>query len=191
MTYIDRVTVQNIYPMFPYTPHGNINSNWPHIASALTAKGLSDRDMILVALGTIAAETASFEPIPEGKSKWNTAPNGVPFGLYDGRKDLGNVQPGDGARFRGRGFIQLTGRNEYTRVGKELNVDLVNHSELGCDPTTAALILAQYILDNAQPIRAAVAAKDLVRVRRLVNGGIHGLDDFEAAWGAGLKSLPV
>ena len=50
------------------------------------------------------------------------------FKRYDGRKDLGNVQPGDGARFKGRGFIQLTGRANYEKYGKRLNLDLVGRS---------------------------------------------------------------
>jgi len=57
---------------------------------ALQDAGLADKDMVLMGLATIRAETAGFEPISEGKSIFNTSPGGHPFNLYDNRKDLGN-----------------------------------------------------------------------------------------------------
>jgi putative chitinase len=53
---------------------------------------------------------------------------------YEGRKDLGNTQPGDGKRFKGRGIIQLTGRANYTECSRDLGIDLVNNPEIGEDP---------------------------------------------------------
>jgi putative chitinase len=46
---------------------------------------------------------------------------------YEGRKDLGNTQPGDGKRFKGRGLIQITGRSNYTELSKELHYDFIVH----------------------------------------------------------------
>ena len=60
------------------------------------------------------------------------APENVPalFEIaYGNRKDLGNTQPNDGYKFRGRGYIQLTGRLNYANVGSKLGVDLINMSE--------------------------------------------------------------
>lgn len=53
---------------------------------------------------------------------------------YEGRRDLGNTQPGDGKRFKGRGIIQLTGRDNYAEASKDLGIDLVNNPELAEDP---------------------------------------------------------
>jgi len=62
-------------------------------------------------------------PISEFKSKFNTSPNGHPFDLYDNRrKDLGNQGKPDGKRYRGRGFIQLTGRFNYNKHGKAIGL---------------------------------------------------------------------
>lgn len=189
--YSARVGVDDVAPMFPSTPRANIQANLPFVEDGLRKCDLDDRDMLLMALGTIRAETASFRPIPEGESKYNTAPGGPPFGLYDGRKDLGNTEPGDGARFKGRGYVQLTGRANYTRIGNQIQVDLVHNPDLGCDGATAGLILAQFLKNNEAKIRAALADNDLKTARRLVNGGSLGLDDFTAAYNAGLKSLPA
>jgi hypothetical protein len=55
------------------------------------------------------------------------------FKKYDGRADLGNTQPGDGLRFKGRGFVQITGRANYTKYSTVLGVDLVKKPELALE----------------------------------------------------------
>jgi len=52
---------------------------------------------------------------------------------YEGRKDLGNTQPGDGPRYKGRSPVQLTGRNNYLKAGTALGVDLIAHPERAAD----------------------------------------------------------
>lgn len=192
--YLDRVSVANITPMFPDTPKSHITANLPFVEAGLRKFALADRAMLLMACGTIRAETAGFVPIPEGISKYNTAPGGEPFGLYGPGtsigKALGNTQPGDGARFKGRGYVQLTGRSNYTKIGKQLGVDLAGDPDLGCDGATAGLILAQFLKNAETRIRNDLAANDLADARKAVNGGSHGLDDFTAAYQAGLQSLP-
>jgi len=49
---------------------------------------------------------------------------------YEYRKDLGNIYPGDGVKFKGRGLIQITGRSNYTAAAKALGIDCINHPEL-------------------------------------------------------------
>jgi len=192
--YLGTVTVAHVTPMFPQTPHNNIVSNLPFVCGGLIASGLNDREMALMALSTIRAETAGFEPIAEYESAFNTGPDGPPFGLYNppSRKatNLGNTEPGDGPRFKGRGFVQLTGRYNYTVTGRQIGVDLAADPDLAIAPTTAGRILGQFLKNHEAGIRAALAANDLTKARELVNGGTYGLDAFVAAYRAGLASLP-
>jgi peptidoglycan L-alanyl-D-glutamate endopeptidase CwlK len=111
----------------------NIEQNLPVVLSALVEPQLVDKPMVLMALATIRAETESFLPISEGQSKFNTSPGGQPFDLYDNRKDLGNLGPPDGFRFRGRGLIQLTGRSNYQAHGAAIGLgdQVVDQSGLG------------------------------------------------------------
>jgi putative chitinase len=93
-----------------------------------------------MAVATIHAETATFLPISEGISRYNTSPGGQPFDLHDFRKDLGNGAVGDGTKFKGRGFIQLTGHNNYATYGPKLSppIDLVADPAAANDAGTAS-----------------------------------------------------
>jgi hypothetical protein len=194
-TYLDSVKSTHVYPMFPGTKHSNIDANLPFVKQGLVARQLADRAMLLMALSTIRAETAGFVPIPEGISQYNTPPVGPPFALYDPGtaigKRLGNTQPGDGARFKGRGFVQLTGRANYTKVGGQIGRDLAGQPDLGCDGATAGIILGQFLKNAETRIRADLAVNNLADARKAVNGGSHGLDDFKDAYNKGLVSLPA
>jgi len=183
------VTPQLVAQLFPFTPVANIAANLPHILAALTAASLNDPPMLLMALATISAETESFLPISEAPSRFNTSPGGQPFDLYDHRKDLGNQGPPDGASFRGRGFIQLTGRANYTRYAAEIAQPLITNPALANQPGIAAELLARFLASHQEAIRRALTSNDLATARRLVNGGSHGLDRFTAAYQLGAQLL--
>jgi hypothetical protein len=186
---LSRITADAVKKMFPATPLKNIQANLPFVLDGLHAVGLTDRDMVLMALATIRAETEGFVPINEGVSKFNTRV--TPFDLYNGRvDDLGNTQPGDGPRFKGRGYVQLTGRANYTQIGKEIGVDLAGNPQLANDPHIAGRILAQFLFDHQDRIRAALAAHSMLKARRAVNGGSHGLEPFTDAFKRGNDALP-
>jgi peptidoglycan L-alanyl-D-glutamate endopeptidase CwlK len=176
--------------MFPVTPIGNIKASLPPVLDALISAKLPDRAMVLMALGTIRAETESFQPISEGQSRFNTSPSGHPFDLYDNRHDLGNTGAPDGVNFRGRGFVQLTGRANYTRYAAEIGVDLISNPEFANDSQIAAKLLARFLGDREDRIREALAVNDLATARRLVNGGSNGLDRFTDAFNKGMQLIP-
>jgi len=93
---------------------------------------------------------------------------------YEGRRDLGNVQAGDGPRYKGRGLIQLTGRMNYALTGKALGLDLVGAPLSVNDPITYLLVSCNFW--TRLKINRACDADDLYEVTRLVNGGLNGLD---------------
>jgi putative chitinase len=179
------VTVQIVSQLFPVTPIGNINANLPFVLSSLVVESLSDKPMVLMALGTIRAETESFLPISEGQSLFNTSPTGHPFDLYDSRKDLGNTGAPDGANFCGRGFVQLTGRANYLHYGNKLGLDLIANPGLANDGQIAARLLAKFLAMRQDRIREALAENDLSAARKLVNGGSNGLDRFTDTFNRG------
>jgi putative chitinase len=97
------------------------------------------------------------------------------FKKYDGRKDLGNIQPGDGARFAGRGMFQLTGRANYTAAAKETGLDFVGKPEMASDPELSVLLAVNYW--KSRNINPKADADDLEGVTRKINGGLNGLVD--------------
>ena len=185
----DLFTVDAVSQIFYDAPRRNIEKYLPAVLTALEKQQLGDRQMILMALSTIRAETASFAPISEFKSKYNTTPGKHPFNLYDFRTDLGNGAVGDGARYKGRGFIQLTGKDNYRRYSRRLGMGdrLLNEPELANNAQIAADILAHFLKDKENLIRQDLARFDLRAARRRVNGGSHGLEQFTTAFNTGLK----
>ncbi|HEU5293471.1 MAG TPA: peptidoglycan-binding protein [Burkholderiaceae bacterium] len=176
--------------MCPDAQIDDIKTNLPAVLKSLDSRGLGDRVMVLMAVSTIRAETASFLPVSEGRSKFNTSPGGHPFDLYDRRGDLGNRGAPDGERYRGRGFVQLTGRFNYRRYGKRLQVDLEARPELANNADLAADLLSVFLGDRELNIKDALIHQNFQAARRLVNGGSHGLDAFTAAYRTGDALLP-
>ena len=186
------VTVAQVAQMFPGVPITNIQTNLPFVMAALTAAGLSDKNMLLMALATISVETGNFTPLSEFESIFNTPPGGPPFAKYDFRTDLGNQGPPDGRNFRGRGFIQLTGRSNYQIHGAAIGMgnQLVDNPKLANDPDIAAKLLASFLKSKEAKIRSALAQDDLATARELVNGGTHGLKQFKNAFNIGRNVIP-
>lgn len=102
---------------------------------------------------------------------------------YEGRADLGNTEPGDGVRFKGRGLIQTTGRSNYRATGEALGVDLIAQPELLADSTLAARSAAWFWKEHG--LNELADAGDFMRITRRINGGLNGFDDrlalFEVA----------
>lgn len=186
-------TLDIVAQMFPATPRVNIQFHLPYVLKALLDATLADKSMVLMALGTIRAETASFLPIEEFESRFNTTPGGPhPFDIYDHMTLLGNLGPPDGANFKGRGFVQLTGRANYTQFSKVIGLgdQLVQNPDLASDPDIAAKILAAFLRAKENQIRQALQNNELAAARRLVNGGTNGLPDFTDAIERGRGLIP-
>ena len=99
---------------------------------------------------------------------------------YEGRADLGNLQPGDGHRYVGRGLIQVTGRTNYLAAGAALGLDLVTHPELLEDPTNAALSAAWYWKTHG--LNELSDTDSFGAITHKINGGYSGLDARIGYW---------
>lgn len=108
---------------------------------------------------------------------------------YEGRKDLGNVQKGDGYRYRGRGFIQLTGRSNYRAAGAALGLPLEKNPELVEQPDIAAKT-AVYFWRNRVQSRVS-NWDDVTTITKAINGGYNGLDDRKMRYAAFKQSMNV
>lgn len=124
----------------------------------------------------VGAELAAFlGQCAHESAKFTTTKEFADGSQYEGRKDLGNVKPGDGVRYKGRGFIQITGRANYTAAAKDLGIDLVNHPELAEKPDVAAKVSLWYWKTRVRPKISNFA--NTKAVTKKVNGGVNGLQD--------------
>lgn len=94
---------------------------------------------------------------------------------YEGRADLGNTQPGDGARFKGRGLIQITGRANYRACSVVLYGDerLLDHPELLEQPMDACRSATWFW--NSRNLNPLADAGSFRAITRAINGGFNGL----------------
>lgn len=130
---------------------------------AMTAGSITTPPRVAAFLAQILHESASFQFLRELAS--GTA--------YEGRKDLGNTQPGDGVRYKGRGFIQLTGRANFRSAGSDLGIDLENNPDLAEQPDIAAQLAVWFWNKKNLNVKADVG--DFIGITRAINGGTRGL----------------
>jgi putative chitinase len=114
---------------------------------------------------------------------------------YEGRQDLGNNQPGDGTRFKGRGYLQTTGRANYAKLTQRLRArwpqsdvpDFEATPEVLAQPEWAAISAADYWdMRNLNALADRGAFLDVVKK---INGGTNGLEDRMRLWSEAQKVL--
>lgn len=96
---------------------------------------------------------------------------------YEGRKDLGNTEPGDGVKFKGRGLIQITGRSNYTAYMNYCKFDVVDNPELLERPLGAVKSSMWYW--NIHGLNRLADSDDLKAITKAINGGYNGLAERE------------
>lgn len=134
---------------------------------AMNEFGITNRPRIAAFLAQIAHESGSLLYVRELASG----------AAYEGRLDLGNTQPGDGKRFRGRGLIQITGRANYLECSKALYGDdrLIKNPELLEETVAACRSAAWYWWSRGLNAKADVGA--FKAITKAVNGGYNGYAD--------------
>ena len=146
------------------------STNEAMLESALANYGITDSVEFAAIMAQCSHESGGFKYVRE-------LGNDAYFAKYEGRTDLGNTQPGDGLKYKGRGFIQITGRDIYTKAGAYLGIDLVNKPEMAEDSATAAKLVLFFFFEYKKSRTATLAWADCTAVTRLVNGGTNGLTD--------------
>ncbi len=137
----------------------------PHLNRAMAEAGINTPKRKAAFLAQLAHESGQlryFEEIASGAA-------------YEGRKDLGNTQPGDGVRFKGRGPIQLTGRANYTAASKDLGIDLVNNPKRAADPDVGFRVAAWFW--STRGLNALADAGNFDGITKRINGGYNGKAD--------------
>lgn len=144
----------------------NVRKNYASALNpAMAAGSITTPPRVAAFLAQILHESGSFQFLRELASG----------AAYEGRKDLGNTQPGDGVRYKGRGFIQLTGRANFRSAGSDLGLDLENNPDLAEQPDIAARLAVWFW--NKKNLNAKADAGDFVGITRAINGGTRGLQD--------------
>lgn len=107
-------------------------------------------------------------------------PEAVANAVYGGEwgSHLGNTEPGDGYKYRGRGLVQLSGRAQYSEYSRLTGLDLVNHPELASERNNAATIAIAYWNERVVKHHAETNARDTTYY---INGGYNGLSDRRSA----------
>jgi putative chitinase len=172
MIEVDAQTMREVAPSFSGANGQRQNSIIAAVgevlARTLHANAIDNRLRIAHFLAQTCHESAGFRTTEEFASGQ----------AYEGRADLGNVNAGDGVRYKGRGLLQLTGRANYRDFGLRLDIELEDHPEQAAEPVLSLTIACEFW--KRKGVNAACDADDVVRVTNIINGGSNGLDDRRA-----------
>lgn len=168
------------------------------IVKAAIKHGITDPKEISMILAQTAAETGSFNAVEENlRYKKDTlmrvwpnrfahkpqfaaelaaaGPEAIANSVYGNR--MGNTEPGDGWKYRGRGFIQLTGKDNYRQFSKRAGIDVVENPDLvATDPNLAAESAIHYWLSRGKSLSGPARRGDVRAATKIINGGYNGLE---------------
>lgn len=151
----------------------------PLLNAAMDEAEINTKLRLAAFLAQVAHESGQFrymEEIADGSA-------------YEGRKDLGNIQKGDGKRYKGRGPIQLTGRANYKKCGEALGLDLETNPELAGDPGTGFRIACWYW--TTRKLNALADASKFDAITKAINGGYNGKEDRDRYYTVAKQVLGV
>ena len=161
----------------------------PHIQKACGTFFINTPERLAAFLSQIGHESGR---LVYTREIWGATPAQV---RYEGRKDLGNTEPGDGKRFCGRGLIQTTGRANYAATTAGLRKILKNVPDFVTNPTLleeaewAAMSAAWYWYSKG--LNELADTGDYRRITLRINGGTNGMEDRLALWKNAKRALGV
>jgi predicted chitinase len=171
------VSVQQLRAIMPNLSEARANELMPHLNAAMQEAGINTPQRQAAFLAQLAHESGEFrwfEELASGEA-------------YEGREDLGNIHPGDGVRFKGRGPIQLTGRDNYRAAGQALGIDLENNPTRAADPDVGFRTAAWYW--NNRNLNQYADAGNFDAITYRINGGYNGKAERDAYYARALQVL--
>ena len=176
------ITAELVTQLLPRAKESSISRYLPYLNAALLFFHCTEPELLAAALAIIRVEAEGFVPMAELPSHLNTQPGMAPFSGYESRRKIGNTRLGDGALYRGRGFLQLVGRKGYEDLGHRLGIPLAENPDLGCAPEVAASALASTIDNCRNELILALSQGELKKARELINGESDGLELFRTTY---------
>lgn len=167
------ITEQQFRRMMP-AAGARLDAHWPYINPALEQAAINTPERIAAFLAQLAHESSEYRHMEE---IWG--PTEAQLG-YEGAERLGNVMPGDGYRYKGRGPIQITGRANYMVCGQALGLDLIGHPELLALPQYGTASACWYW--NSRKLSLLADRAWFKAITRAINGGYNGLSDRRLYW---------
>lgn len=171
------ITIAQLRAIMPNLSQARAEQMLPHLNKAMIEGGINTPKRQAAFLAQLAHESGQLRYMEEIHDGSN----------YEGRKDLGNIYPGDGKRYKGRGPIQLTGRYNYRAAGKALGIDLENNPTRAADPDVGFRIAVWFW--NSRNLNAAADKGDFNYITYRINGGYNGKADRERYYAKALQVL--
>ncbi len=171
------VSLQQLRGIMPHLSEARAQQMLPHLNNAMQEAGINTPRRQAAFLAQLAHESGEFRYMEEIASG----------AAYEGRTDLGNTQPGDGVRFKGRGPIQLTGRSNYRAAGQALGIDLENNPTRAADPDVGFRTAAWFW--NSRNLNSHADAGNFDAITYRVNGGYNGKASRDAYYARALQVL--
>jgi predicted chitinase len=191
------LTLEQLLAIMPRVPAPTRGSAVRHLNRAMQEGGISPSPRRMAAfLAQLALESGELRysvELPHGKPVRGCRvceAGRVPHAAgeqYEGRATLGNTQPGDGVLFKGRGPIQLTGRDNYTAAGKALGLDLVKRPELAGELAVGLRVAVWFW--NSRRLSPLADAGDFDTITYRINGGYNGKAERDAYYATAQRVL--
>lgn len=162
------ITQEQLSAIAPYSRRDRLEKLLPHL----------NNTMQRYAITTPLRKAHFIAQLGHESDGFNTNEEYASGADYEGRRDLGNTQAGDGVRFKGRGLIQVTGRANYIDCGRALGVDLISNPQRLADFDLACLSAGWYW--DTRKLNGHADRDDVLTITKIINGGTNGLADRQS-----------
>jgi len=161
------LTIEKLREIMPRLSSSKAQEYLPYLNSAMASGSINNCQRISAFLAQLAHESGQLQ-------WWEEFASGA---AYEGRRDLGNTQPGDGRRFKGRGPIQLTGRANYRSAGSALGLPLESNPEMAKNTDVGFRTAVWFWSTRSLNNYADGSQSGFDQITRRINGGYNGKAD--------------